>query len=57
MFSLDGTAHGVTIRGLSFEADGIDLPQGTTRGVSNAFIGKPSAISVSDGTLLIVFNT
>ncbi len=57
VFSLDGTAHGVTIRGLSFEADGIDLPQGTTRGVSNAFIGKPSAISVSDGTLLIVFNT
>ena len=38
-------------------ADGIDLPRAVTRGVSNAFIGKPSRISVTDGTLLIVYDT
>lgn len=57
VFSLCSTAHGVTIRGLSYEVDHIDLPQATTLGVSNAFIGKEAEISVKDGTLLIVYDT
>lgn len=57
VLSLDGAARGVSIRGLSYEVDDIDLPQATTRGVSNAFVGKKAQISVKDGTLLIVFDT
>lgn len=57
VFSLDGTAKGVSIRGLSFEAEDIELTPMTTRGVSNAFIGKQAQIAVKDGVLLIVFDT
>lgn len=57
VFALSEFAHGVCIRGLDYEADNIDLPRTVTRGVSNAFIGKPSEITVADGTLLIVYDT
>ena len=57
VLSLSEISLGVHISGLSYEADGIDLPRAVTRGVSNAFIGKPSRISVTDGTLLIVYDT
>lgn len=57
VFSLSERSRGVTIRGLSYTADRIDLLRAVPRGVSNAFIGKPSAISVADGTLLIIFDT
>ncbi len=57
VFSLKEISHGVTIKGLSYEADKIDLPRAVTRGVSNEFAGQPSRISVTDGTLLIVFDT
>ena len=54
VFALGGTAHGVTIHGLSYELNAYDLPCTAHLGVSNAFIGKPSRISVADGDLLIV---
>lgn len=57
VISLSEISRGVTIKGLSFEADDIDLNRATTLGISNAFIGKPSSISVTDGTLLIVYDT
>lgn len=57
VISLSEVSRGVSISGLSYEAEGIDLPRAVTRGISNAFIGKPSRISVIDGTLLIVFDT
>ena len=57
VISLSEVSRGVSISGLSYEAEGIDLPRAVTRGISNAFIGKPSRISVTDGTLLIVFDT
>lgn len=56
-FSLETVSHGVNISGLSYEVTDFDLPRAVTRGVSNEFIGKPSVISVEDGTLLIVFDT
>ena len=55
VFSLTEISCGVTIRGLSYETEGIDLPRATTLGVSNAFIGKEAMITVADGTLLIVW--
>ena len=55
VFALGGTANGVAIKGLSYEADGIDIPCTSHIGVSNAFIGKESEISVTDGDLLIVY--
>ena len=54
VLSLSDVSRGVTVRGLSYEADGIDLPRAATLGVSNAFIGKEAYISVVQGTLLIV---
>ena len=57
VLSLSNVSHGVTIRGLSYEASGIDLPRAATRGVSNAFIGREAAASVKNGTLLIVWGT
>ena len=57
VFSLSPISHGVTIRGLSYEAEGISLPRATTLGVSNAFIGREAVISAEDGVLLIVFDT
>lgn len=57
VWSLSELSRGVTISGLSYEVEAIDLPRATTLGISNAFIGKPSTISVEDGTLLIIFDT
>ena len=57
VFALGGTARGVTIRGLSYELDRYDLPCTSHLGVSNAFIGKPSSVSVADGDLLIVWQS
>ena len=57
VFSLSERSRGVTIRGLSYEADGVDLPRAATRGVSNAFIGSAAQVSVRDGALLIVWDS
>ena len=57
VLSLSDLSRGVSISGLSFDADAIELPRAVTRGVSNAFIGRPARISVADGTLLVVFDT
>ncbi|MBR1532774.1 MAG: thiamine diphosphokinase [Ruminococcus sp.] len=57
VFSLSEISRGVEISGLAYEVTNFELSRTVTRGVSNAFIGKPSRISVSDGTLLIVFDT
>lgn len=57
VFSLTEISRGVTIRGLSYEAESIDLPRAATLGVSNAFVGKEALITVADGTLLIVWES
>lgn len=55
VFALGGTAKGVTIRGLNYEAENFKLRCTDHIGVSNAFIGKAAKISVADGDLLIVW--
>ena len=56
VFSLNEKAHGVTIRGLKYELDDVMLTNDMPLGISNEFIGVPSEISVTDGTLLIIIN-
>lgn len=57
VLSLSEISRGVSISGLSYEAEDITLERAVTRGVSNEFIGKPARISVADGTLLIVYES
>ena len=57
VFALSDTASGVSISGLSYEAEDIDLPCTSHMGVSNEFIGQPARISVSDGVLLVLWQT
>lgn len=57
VFSLEELSSGITIKGLSYEAQNITLRRDTPTGVSNAFVGKEAAISVEDGTLLIIFDS
>ena len=53
-FAYGGEAHGVTIRGLEYEADDITLTPDFPLAVSNRFIGKEASIEVTDGTLLLM---
>lgn len=57
VFSLRELSRGVTICGLSYEAEGIDLCRATTLGVGNLFVGRPAEVSVADGVLLIVWES
>ena len=56
IFSFDGDALGVTIKGLKYELDNVRLSCLKTLGVSNEFTGKNSSISVKDGVLIIVYH-
>ncbi len=53
VFSHSDRSTGVDIRGLKYELSDAVLASDTPLGVSNAFSGKPSCISVREGTLLI----
>ena len=54
VFAIGGDAKGVTLRGLKYEAEGINLSCSFPLGVSNSFINQGiSEISVEDGALLI----
>lgn len=57
VFALSDIARGVTIRGLDYEAEALDLPRTSHMGVSNEFIGCEAVISVVEGDLLIVWQT
>ena len=56
VFAMGGKAEGVTIKGLYYEAENISLTPGFPLGVSNHFTGKDAAISVTDGTLLVIYD-
>jgi len=54
VFSMKDESRGVTISGLEYEIENASLTGTDSVGVSNAFIGKKSSISVLDGRLLIM---
>jgi thiamine pyrophosphokinase len=53
VFAYGGTAHGVTVEGLSYTAQNVDLADDVPLGVSNRCVGTPARISVQNGTLLV----
>jgi thiamine pyrophosphokinase len=54
LLPVGGPAIGVTTEGLRYPLRGETLPPGTTRGVSNEFIGSTAAVSLESGVLLAV---
>ncbi len=56
VFAFGGDAHGVSISGLKYEAQGISLSPSFPLGVSNSFIGKEARISLENGRLLVIYN-
>ena len=55
VFCMGQDAHGVSIRGLQYELSGGTLTAGFPLGVSNHFVGKSAAISVEQGSLLVLY--
>jgi thiamine pyrophosphokinase len=51
---LGGDACGVTTDGLQYPLHDEDLRAGTTRGVSNVFLGDTATVAVRDGVLLAI---
>ncbi len=49
-----GTAYGVTATGVRWPLDGEDLRSGSTRGLSNQFVGTSADVSLDQGMLLVV---
>ena len=54
LLPLGGPAVGVRTEGLRFPLLHETLPPGTTRGVSNEFVGTRATVSLDDGVLLAV---
>lgn len=56
VFCLSGEARGVTEQGLMYGLDNAVMVSGYPIGVSNEFTGVPATISVTDGTLIILWS-
>lgn len=57
VFSFDPKAAGVTLRDVSYPLEDAVLTSSFPIGVSNEFMGKPATIHVTDGTLLVLWQT
>lgn len=56
IFCMGKDAQGVTLTGLQYPLCDATLTAGFPLGVSNHFIGKPAEISVTDGSLLVLYD-
>ena len=56
VFCLGKDAEGVTISGLQYALENGRLSAGFPLGVSNHFTGEASAVSVTDGSLLLIYD-
>lgn len=54
LVAIDGTARGVSTRGLNWGLDSETIEAGSTRGVSNRFKAPEATIKVEDGVLLAI---
>lgn len=57
VFCFDGEAKGVTLKGLKYELSNAALSSDYPLGVSNSLQGGEAEISVSDGCLLIMYDS
>lgn len=57
LFCMGADARGVTLKGLKYPLENGTLTAGFPLGVSNHFTGQPAQISVSDGSLLVIWQT
>lgn len=56
VFCMGADAHGVSLSGLQYPLDNGTLTAGFPLGVSNHFIGEAAEISVTDGSLLVLYD-
>lgn len=56
VFCMGKDASGVTIEGLQYTVDDTVLSAGFPLGVSNHFVGQAAAITVKDGSLLVIYD-
>ena len=56
LFCLDGTARGVTIRGLKYELTDAVITSDFPIGCSNSFTGEPSSVTVREGSLIAIYS-
>jgi len=56
VFCMGADAKGVTLKGLQYSMTDGCLQAGFPLGVSNHFTGKPATISVTDGSLLVLYD-
>lgn len=54
VFAADGTARGVTLKGLKYPLTDYTMTADVPIGVSNEFTGRPSRIAVREGALIIM---
>ncbi len=55
VFAMGGSAAGVTLKGFAYELDNATLDSFVPLGVSNSFKGDTSAVTVENGTLVIMW--
>ena len=56
VFTLDGKAQGVNIKGLKYELENAEISPDFPLGVSNSLENGEAEISVENGTLLVMYN-